>query len=184
MPCSSATAPTGERTSLRPRPAGASGRVTTATTSCRSEAINASRVGTAAAGVPAKTRRNLPTPEQRMRIFLDHRHVAVEPLRAADLPQRLLAGLLVQPIDEQHTVQVVGFVLDAPGEQVRSLDLHRLAVHVPAPGDHVPVPAAVPAHARDGEAPLRAVLLLITDNAERRASHVPGRTIHVRRAAP
>ena len=46
---------TGLGTSRRPRPARASGRVTTAATSCRSEAISASSAGTATSGVPAKT---------------------------------------------------------------------------------------------------------------------------------
>ncbi|KZX19655.1 hypothetical protein ACH61_03250 [Rathayibacter tanaceti] len=55
-PSSSATTATGEGVSTRLRPTGASARVTTATTSC-GEAARARRVGTAAAGVPAKTRR-------------------------------------------------------------------------------------------------------------------------------
>src|SRR5687767_202643 len=44
----------GDGWSLRPRPCGASGRVSTAATSCRL-ASNASRVGTAVCGVPANT---------------------------------------------------------------------------------------------------------------------------------
>lgn len=59
MPASSARSATGEATSRRPRPAGASGRVTTAATSCRPEAIRASRAGTATSGVPAKTSHDL-----------------------------------------------------------------------------------------------------------------------------
>ena len=55
MPASSARSATGLATSRRPRPAGASGRVTTAATSCRPDAIRASRAGTATSGVPAKT---------------------------------------------------------------------------------------------------------------------------------
>ena len=47
---------TGLATSLRPRPAGASGRVTTPTSSCRESAI-ASSAGRATSGVPANTTR-------------------------------------------------------------------------------------------------------------------------------
>ncbi len=55
IPACSARWATGLASSFRPRPAVASGRVTTATTSCRSEASRASSAGTAASGVPAKT---------------------------------------------------------------------------------------------------------------------------------
>jgi hypothetical protein len=53
-PSSSARSPTGEATIRRPRPAGASGRVTTPTRSC-ADAATASRAGSATSGVPAKT---------------------------------------------------------------------------------------------------------------------------------
>ncbi len=54
MPCSAASCATGDSTIVRPRPARASGRVTTATTSCRL-AISARNEGRAVSGVPAKT---------------------------------------------------------------------------------------------------------------------------------
>ena len=56
MPASRASRATGLGSRWRPRPAGASGRVTTAATSCR-DARMASRAGMAAWGVPAKTSR-------------------------------------------------------------------------------------------------------------------------------
>ncbi len=55
-PRAAARSATGEGSSLRPRPAGASGRVTTPTSSW-SEAAMASRDGRATSGVPAKTTR-------------------------------------------------------------------------------------------------------------------------------
>src|SRR5690242_3210454 len=54
MPSSSARWATGLGVSFRPRPAGASGRVTTPTSSCAEPAI-ASRAGSAGSGVPANT---------------------------------------------------------------------------------------------------------------------------------
>jgi hypothetical protein len=57
MPVSSASSATGDGCTLRPRPDWASGRVTTATTSCRGESIRVRSDGSAASGVPAKTRR-------------------------------------------------------------------------------------------------------------------------------
>ena len=55
-PSSSASCATGEGTSLRPRPARASGRVTTPTSSC-GLAASARSDGSATSGVPAKTTR-------------------------------------------------------------------------------------------------------------------------------
>ena len=54
VPAIMARAATGDGVSLRPRPDGASGLVSTATTSC-DDATSASRAGTATSGVPAKT---------------------------------------------------------------------------------------------------------------------------------
>ncbi len=55
IPASSARAATDWRRACGRVRRGASGRVTTAATSCRPEAIRASRAGTATSGVPAKT---------------------------------------------------------------------------------------------------------------------------------
>jgi hypothetical protein len=56
MPASAAHRATALGPNCRPRPAAASGRVSTATTSCLDRS-NSSREGTAVCGVPAKTRR-------------------------------------------------------------------------------------------------------------------------------
>ncbi len=61
MPSAMAISATGEGIIRRPRPAGASGRVRTATTSC-GEASSARREGTAASGVPANRTRISPDP--------------------------------------------------------------------------------------------------------------------------
>ena len=78
------------------------------------------------------------------------------------------AGLGVETVDEQDAVEVVGLVLDGAGQQVRALDAHRVAVHVPAGGDHVQVPAAVAAEAGDRQAALGAFLGLLADRGRRR----------------
>src|SRR5262245_44873331 len=95
-----------------PRPAGAAGRVTTATTSCR-EASSASSAGTAVCGVPANTRRMVlqRLTERRMRRRLDHGQRLAEPLGLSYRLHRELALLRVEPVDEQHAIQMVGLVL-------------------------------------------------------------------------
>src|SRR5699024_3845106 len=115
-PCSSANSPTGDRTSLRPRPVGASGRVTTAATSCCSAASDARNAGTAACGVPANTRRISVTSEQSMGTLLERWPGIVEPTRRLDPPERSTPSVPVQVVDEQHATQVVDLVLDAPRE--------------------------------------------------------------------
>src|SRR5690606_18462445 len=95
IPRSSAHAPTGEGARGRPRPGGASGRVTTATVSWRDAAVAAGG-GRATAGGAAKTRRLVGLPvEQAAGVRTDlHRRrvVRVVPRRRADLTHRLLAG--------------------------------------------------------------------------------------------
>lgn len=62
-PSSSAACLTGLGMSLRPRPAGASGRVNTATTSkCSVSCASLRNEGTAASGVPANSTRTIPVP--------------------------------------------------------------------------------------------------------------------------
>lgn len=56
MPAARAQALTGDAVIVCPRPTGASGLLTTATTSCREDA-SARRLGNAGSGVPAKTNR-------------------------------------------------------------------------------------------------------------------------------
>ena len=116
----------------RPRPAGASGRVTTATTSCRLSSTACSD-GSAASGVPAKTSRigvSNPRPNIGCGRLLDDRRRQAAPLRLADRLHRGLAGRGVEPVDEQDAVEVVGLVLDAAGQLLGALDDDRLAVHV------------------------------------------------------
>src|SRR3954454_16080983 len=112
-PSSKARVFTALAVSWRPRPAGASGRLMTATTSCR-DATSASREGSAAGGEPAKTTR---TPRSdrlaagAVRRCLDLRHRLTGPLRLADGSHRKLALLRVEPVDEEDAVEVVGLVL-------------------------------------------------------------------------
>ena len=83
------------------------------------------------------------------------------PLGLADRLERGLAGLPVEPVDEQDPVEVVGLVLHAAGQQVAALDGHRLAVHVLALGHHPQGPPGVEVEAREGQAALLALLLLV-----------------------
>jgi hypothetical protein len=57
------------------------------------------------------------------------------PLCLPDGLHRELALLLIHPVNEQDAIQVVGLMLDAPGEQFGALDHDRLAVHVEALSD-------------------------------------------------
>src|SRR5215831_17802326 len=128
MPAFAAYSATGLGPTARPRPAAASGRVSTATTSCLDRS-SSSREGTAVCGVPAKTSRitsegagsgGRPRSERLapggMRGNLHLRRGLTPPVGLADLLHRQLALHRVQPVDEQHAVQVVGLVLDAPCE--------------------------------------------------------------------
>src|SRR3712207_6630465 len=185
-PSSSARAPTGEATRRRPRPAGASGRVTTPTRSWPLSATARSD-GRATSGVPANTtltRELRPSGREspeRVRAHLDRRDedaarrlvrllaaardpaggAGAEPLRLADRPHRALAGLRVEPLDEEHPVEVVGLVLDRAGQQVGPLHHERLSVHVEAAGDDLTGSTAVEREVRDREAALLTVLGLL-----------------------
>ena len=77
----------------------------------------------------------------------------------AGTPEPAVTAL--EAIDEQHAVQVVGLVLDGPGQQVRPLDRHRLAVHVEPACHNAQRPTAVEHDAGQRQAPLLAVLHLV-----------------------
>src|SRR5450759_4815539 len=123
-PSATARALTGEATKDRPRPDGASGRVRTATTSW-DELDNASRLGTAASGVPAKTSRtrSATRSESCVRADLDDGRLLAGPLGIADRLHGQLALRLVHTVYEQDDVEVVGTVLDAESQQLRPLSL-------------------------------------------------------------
>src|SRR5216684_1918774 len=124
MPASAARRATGLGSRCSPRPAGASGRVTTAATSCP-DFSRASSAGTAACGVPANTSRigNLAgLSAGRVRRGPDLRHGLAPPLGLADSPVGQLALLRVEPVDEQHAVEMVGLVLHATRQLPGALD--------------------------------------------------------------
>ena len=75
------------------------------------------------------------------------RPVAV-PLGRADLLHRPLAGVGVEPVEEQHAVEVVGLVLHAAGHQAGADDLQRVAVLVEALRDDVHAGASCRSTAR------------------------------------
>ena len=69
-------------------------------------------------------------------------------------------GSAVQTIDEKHAVEVVGLVLDGPGQSVGALDRDRVAIHVLTVGDNMGLAHAVEGEPGYGQASFGAVLLL------------------------
>src|SRR3954451_10491373 len=172
-PAAAARWATGLGSTLRPRPAGASGRVTTAATSCR-EVSSASSAVTAVSGVPAKTRRiSEGLAPGLVRRDAHPRDRVAPPLGLADGLHRRLALAGVHPVDEQHAVQVVGLVLDAAGEQFGALDGHRVAVHVEPLGHHAPGPLDRVDQAGERQAAL-VVLVLVLRQVQRGIDQVTG----------
>src|SRR5450759_5920931 len=160
-PSAKARSLTGEATKDRPRPDGASGRVTTATTSC-DELDNASRLGTAASGVPAKTSRtrSATRSESCVRAGLDDGRLLAGPLGVADRLHGQLAVCLVHAVDEQDAVEVVRLVLDAASQQLCSLTHDRLAMLVETLGHQAKRPGGVKEDAGEGQTALLALLHL------------------------
>ena len=122
----------------RPRPAGASGRVSTATTSCLEPAVHPVRAPPSAGCRRRPRACGRPTAPSRRSACGETLtwHGLTPPLGLADLLDRQLALLRVEPVDEQHAVEMIGLVLDAAGELAGALQRDRLAVHVEAFGDH------------------------------------------------
>src|ERR1039457_5063035 len=117
MPADAACCATGLGATRRPRPAGESGRVTTAAISCP-ESISAASEGTEAAGVPAKTRRIrlAGLAVHGMRRSLHRRHRLSPPFSSTDLLHRQLPLSRVHPVDDEDAVEMIGLVLHAAGE--------------------------------------------------------------------
>ena len=70
------------------------------------------------------------------------------------------AGDRVEPVDEQHAVQVIGLMLDAAGQLTGALQGDRLPVHVEALGHHAVGPLGGEDEAGEGQAALVVGLLL------------------------
>src|ERR1035437_8532361 len=160
-PSANARCLTGEATKDRPRPDRASGRVRTATTSW-AELDSASRLRTATSGVPAKTSRTRSATRSESWVWadLDHGGLLAGPRGVADRLHGKFAVCLVHPVDEQDAVEVVGLVLDAACQQLRSLTHDRLAMLVEALGHHAQRTGGVNEDAGEGQAPLLALLHL------------------------
>ena len=67
---------------------------------------------------------------------LDLHRIRAEPIRLPNSLHRFLTRLRVESIDEHDAVQVVGFMLHAPREQVASLERYWFPMHVHALGDN------------------------------------------------
>ena len=176
-PAASARSRTGLGRSVRPRPAGASGRVTTATTSW-SLASSASSDGTAGDGRAGEDQPQRARPNSGCGLTLTTGG-GVGPLGLPDRLERGLLGLGVEPVDEQHAVEVVGLVLDAAGEQVAALDRDRVAVDVLAVRDDVLLAHAVEGEVGQRQAALGAVLLLVAREVQHRVDEVAERVVDV-----
>src|SRR5262249_14957897 len=110
-PRSAAARLTGLGSSRPPRLRRLSGWVRTSATSCPASTSPRSGV-TASAGVPRKTRRTAGAPrsERGTGAPRDHREVLV-----AERPQRALALVRLEAVEQQHAVEVVDLVLEQPG---------------------------------------------------------------------
>src|ERR1700691_4985126 len=173
-PSDRASVATGDGSTRRPRPAGASGRVTTSATSCL-DARSARNEVTATSGVPANTSRmgrpSLGDVLGRVRRDLDLRDGLAVPLGFPDGLHRELALLPVQPVDEQDAVQVVGLVLHAAGAQFGAVDRDRVAEHVEPGGDDTRRARGRVLQTRQRQAPL-VVFLRIAGQLEHRVDQV------------
>src|SRR5581483_1172389 len=118
MPKRSAHSFTGDAASCCPRPRGRSGCVTTAATSCPAATI-CSKVGTAKAGMPRKTRRMAPP---------------LIPISGAllllDLALHQVAFERADVRDVQLAVEMIGFMLQRARQQIFTglLELHAFGV--------------------------------------------------------
>ena len=137
-PSSSAAAFTGLGLGRSPRPRRRSGWVTTSAISWPAP-CSARSDGTASAGVPKKTRRTI---DRRIGAGLTGRGRAARARRrtvgaarelaGAHLAQRLAADVGLEPVEQEHAVEVVDLVLDHAGEQVVALEDDLVAVEVDA----------------------------------------------------
>src|SRR6056297_560000 len=148
MPASAASRLTGPATSFRPRPAGRSGWVSTATGRLR--ATSAARAGQANSGVPAKMILGLfkkipggPGGSGKPLHAICNRTPGSGSNRLVRGLALLLARLLDsffdhsalqrrQVVDEYLAVQMVDFVLDAYRQQSVGVEFHRLAIAIQA----------------------------------------------------
>src|ERR1700744_1321721 len=173
-PASAPSRATGLASRCRPRPAGASGRVTTATTSWR-EASRPVSAATAGSGVPANTSRisrSERLAESRMGRAAQLGHGHPGPLGLADGLHGQLLLLWVQPVDEQHAVQVIGLVLEAAGHPLGALQRDRVPVHVEPLGHRAPGPFGREGQAGERQAALLVGVLLL-GQVERGVDQVP-----------
>src|SRR5262249_54078711 len=155
-PRSRATRATAGEASERPRPAGRSGCARTQAMSNRASA-NASSERAANSGVPRKTMRN-GMASVATRLGRGGREVGVALLDRLQLLLQALAAQDAQAIDEQHSVQVIHFVLHGAREEAFAGERDCLALL--AHGAHVHLGRALEpvVHAGDGEATLVVVL--------------------------
>src|SRR5262245_39866476 len=149
-PRSEAARFTGLGSSWPPRVRRRSGWVSTSATSWPASTSPRSGV-TASAGVPRKTRRTAGAPrsERGTGAPRDHREVLV-----AERPQRALALVRLEAVEQQHAVEVVDLVLEQPGEDLVGFDLELVPVQPDAAQrDHLG-PDDLEVHARHRQAPL------------------------------
>src|SRR5580693_849094 len=101
------------------------------------------------------------------------------PLRRPDVPHRLLARGGIHPVDEQHPVQMIGLMLQAPGKLPVPGHLNGPAVAVEPRRHRVTPPLNVVVHPRARQAALRPVLLRLVRELQHRVDQVPADPVHV-----
>src|SRR4029453_231428 len=92
---------------------------------------------------------------------LDGGRLLAGPIGLADLLEGLLATRAVQPVDEQHPVQVICLVLDTAGEQVAAFYDDRVAVLVEPLGHDTQRTLGVIGQPRQRQATPPPILLLV-----------------------
>jgi hypothetical protein len=100
------------------------------------------------------------------------------PHHSADRLIGQLALLRVEPVDEQHPVEMIRLVLHAAGQLPRALDGDRFAIHVEALGHRAEGAQRREGQAGEGQAALVVGLGLVRQ-VQRRVDQVPQLVVHV-----
>ena len=185
MPRSSAQAPTGERTSWRPRPAGASGRVTTATQLVAGRGDRVQGGQRRPPGVPAKTRRiDRPSPNEPagacgLTLTAGGASASYQSAPRGSAASRPCGPPASSRSRKSTPSRWSVSCWHAAGHQAGADELDRVAVLVEALGDDVLPALGVEVDARDRQAALRAVLLLLVGEVQHRVDQVADDVVDV-----
>ena len=178
-PASAASSATGDVRVARPRPAGAGGRVITATTSCRGASSSARSEGTAAAGVPAKAsltavHRHSARPRVSCGLTFTVGAGSAPPFGLADRPHgRLRASGSSRSTNSTPSRWSVSCCRQRASVAVPSTVIGSPYMFCPC-ATTLAAAAAVEGQPGDRQAALRAVLLLVAREVQHRVDQVTG----------